>query len=115
MTVTDRGIGMDADAVSHCFDKFWQAESTDVRRFGGTGIGLYIVQSLVEAMGGTVAVDERAGPGVDIRVHAPPARAVGARARRRPTSAGRPGQSGVGEETSIREFMRQIGIPGRQS
>src|SRR5581483_2040150 len=37
--VTDGGIGMDAEQAGRCFDKFWQAESTDVRRFGGTGIG----------------------------------------------------------------------------
>ena len=43
VSVSDIGIGMDEDQARHCFDKFWQAESTDVRRFGGTGIGLYIV------------------------------------------------------------------------
>lgn len=54
--VADSGLGMDKDTVEHCFDKFWQADASGTRRFGGTGIGLYIVRSLVEAMGGTISV-----------------------------------------------------------
>ena len=103
IVVSDEGIGMDPDQAAHCFDKFWQAESTDVRRFGGTGIGLYIVRSLVEAMGGSVGVTSRKGEGSTFTVCLRSALAPG----------GPP--VGVGERTSIREFMRQIGIPERQS
>jgi NtrC-family two-component system sensor histidine kinase KinB len=67
--VSDIGIGMDEEQAGHCFEKFWQAESTDVRRFGGTGIGLYIVQSLVEAMAGTVTVETEIGRGSTFTVH----------------------------------------------
>jgi signal transduction histidine kinase len=63
MWVSDAGIGMEEEQSRRCFDKFWQAESTDVRRFGGTGIGLYIVKSLVDAMGGTVTVETSVGRG----------------------------------------------------
>jgi PAS domain S-box-containing protein len=62
LVVTDQGIGMTAAEAAHCFDRFWQAEDTDVRRFGGTGIGLYIARSLAMAMGGEIAV--RTAPGV---------------------------------------------------
>jgi signal transduction histidine kinase len=108
VTVRDSGIGMDAEQAAHCFDKFWQAESTDVRRFGGTGIGLYIVQSLVEGMGGTVAVESQPGRGSSFSFTLRTTDAPAPAARRAPAS-----EPGVGEETSIREFMRQIGIPGR--
>lgn len=55
--VIDHGIGMDSQQQQRCFDRFWQAESTDARRFGGgTGIGLYIVKSLAGAMGGSIEV-----------------------------------------------------------
>jgi PAS domain S-box-containing protein len=94
--VSDRGIGMDREQARHCFEKFWQAESTDVRRFGGTGIGLYIVQSLVEAMGGSVTVASEKGRGTTFSIHLAPPPA--------------PVVPGVGESTSIREFMRQIGV-----
>jgi PAS domain S-box-containing protein len=102
--VCDHGIGMDADQVAHCFDKFWQAESTDVRRFGGTGIGLYIVQSLVDAMGGTIAVDSTPGSGSTFLIRLLREGAV----PEQPTAETR-----SGEATSIREFMRQIGVPER--
>ena len=110
--VTDHGIGMDAEQAGHCFDKFWQAESTDVRRFGGTGIGLYIVQSLVEAMGGAVAVHSELGKGSTFTVRLSrtrPRLPIEQRFDRRLQDA----DPGVGEASSIREFMRQIGVPER--
>lgn len=71
VSVSDIGIGMDGEQARHCFDKFWQAESTDVRRFGGTGIGLYIVSSLVEAMGGRICVETAVGRGSTFTVTLP--------------------------------------------
>lgn len=112
--VSDEGIGMDDEQAAHCFDKFWQAESTDVRRFGGTGIGLYIVQSLVEAMGGTVSVRSELGKGTAFTVRLPrsaPRLPGENRFDRRPGPAD--AGPGVGEASSIREFMRQIGVPER--
>ena len=97
--VRDEGLGMDRDQTRHCFDKFWQAESTDVRRFGGTGIGLYIVRSLVEAMGGVVSVSSTLGQGSTFTVQLD---------HRAPAPRGN--EPGQGEPTSIREFMRQIGV-----
>jgi len=106
VSVADQGIGMDADQLTHCFDRFWQAESTDVRRFGGTGIGLYIVQSLVEAMGGTITVGSTPGEGSTFTVQLRREDAV-------PEQPERPADRRPGEATSIREFMRQIGVPER--
>ncbi|MGH9276221.1 MAG: PAS domain-containing sensor histidine kinase, partial [Acidimicrobiales bacterium] len=71
LTVADDGIGMTPEQIERCFDRFWQAESTDVRRFGGTGIGLYIVRSLVEAMGGTIAATSELGAGATFTVTLP--------------------------------------------
>jgi PAS domain S-box-containing protein len=71
LSVSDIGIGMDEEQARHCFDKFWQAESTDVRRFGGTGIGLYIVSSMVDAMNGTISVETAVGRGSTFTVSLP--------------------------------------------
>lgn len=68
VAVTDRGIGMTADEVSHCTERFWQAEAGDVRRFGGTGIGLYVVKSLVDAMRGDIEVVSEPGEGTTFTV-----------------------------------------------
>ncbi len=63
LTVTDVGIGMDADTSARCFERFWQAEQGDDRRFPGTGVGLYLTRSLVEGMDGAISVDSSPGKG----------------------------------------------------
>jgi signal transduction histidine kinase len=100
--VADGGVGMDAEQLAHCFQKFWQAESTDVRRFGGTGIGLYIVRSLVEAMKGDIDVTSTLGVGSTFSVVLRLAGEEGP-VEDDPVAAGEP--------SVIREFMRQIGVP----
>lgn len=101
--VHDAGLGMDEEQVARCFEKFWQAESTDVRRFGGTGIGLYIVRSLVEAMKGDIEVVSSLGSGTTFMVTLRGAAAAVAGNEPAPTK----------EPSVIREFMRQIGVPMR--
>jgi PAS domain S-box-containing protein len=103
LRVTDAGIGMDTEQAARCFEKFWQAESTDVRRFGGTGIGLYIVHSLVEAMQGHIEVSSVPGAGTAFTV-----------TLRRTVMSGPEEEQAMAKEPSvIREFMRQIGVPMR--
>lgn len=57
--VTDTGIGIGDDKIVGIFENFQQATSETSRLFGGTGLGLAIVKQLVEAQGGTVAVDSK--------------------------------------------------------
>ncbi|MGH2687458.1 MAG: sensor histidine kinase [Actinomycetota bacterium] len=108
VSVADAGIGMDEEQAAHCFDKFWQAESGDARRFGGTGIGLYIVHSLAAAMGADITVASEPGRGTTFTL---------ALARSDAASVAEPQEPAlpavVGEPSVIREFMRQIGIPER--
>lgn len=52
--VYDTGPGIAADQIPRLFDRFWQASRTDAR---GLGLGLFIVKAIVEAHGGTVAVE----------------------------------------------------------
>ncbi len=61
VTVTDNGIGIEADVLPYIFELFTQAERTPDRSQGGLGIGLALVKSLVNLHGGTV--DARAAPG----------------------------------------------------
>jgi PAS domain S-box-containing protein len=129
LTVSDEGIGMDSEQAAHCFEKFWQAESSDVRRFGGTGIGLYIVNSLVEAMLGKITVESTPGEGTTFRVTLPragvPVALPSPVAVSAPVAEPEPQpvavamdqhlEPGVGDPSVIREFMRQIGIPERRA
>ncbi|MEY2402984.1 MAG: two-component system, OmpR family, phosphate regulon sensor histidine kinase PhoR [Acidimicrobiaceae bacterium] len=87
LTFSDEGVGMTDEQVAHCFDRFWQAEGTDARRFGGTGIGLYIVRSLVEAMSGRIFVSSAPGEGAAFTVELPRAD--------RPASSGEPPRRNV--------------------
>ena len=110
ISVADFGVGMTSDEATRCFEQFWQADvMTDASR--GTGMGLYIVRSLVEAMGGHIGVKSAKGKGSTFTVALPsPARAKNkGRAAATPAAAAR-----LGEDSSIREFMRQIGVPNRK-
>jgi diguanylate cyclase (GGDEF)-like protein/PAS domain S-box-containing protein len=109
VSVADYGVGMTPDESARCFEQFWQGGDPSANRARGTGMGLYIVRSLVESMGGHVAVRSAKGKGSTFTVALPRS----SRAGRAPTMM--PGrQKGVGEDSSIREFMRQIGVPNRR-
>jgi len=53
--VRDSGIGIDPEMLPHIFDPFWQVERTFDHSQGGLGIGLALVQKLVEMNGGSAS------------------------------------------------------------
>ena len=61
--VQDSGIGIPADRLESIFEPFTQADASTTRRFGGTGLGLNIVRSLVLAMDGFIKVKSEPGKG----------------------------------------------------
>lgn len=56
ISVSDNGIGMTNEQMSHLFEKFYRVDSSETTGIVGTGLGLYITKSMVERMGGTITV-----------------------------------------------------------
>ncbi len=83
LTITDTGIGIEADTLSRLFKPFEQGQqSTTSRRYGGLGLGLSIARSLVEMHQGTVrAVSEGPGRGSTFVVSLPTVAQTNPRAR----------------------------------
>jgi len=68
MTVQDEGIGIRPEDRERVFERFVQGEAGDRRRFGGIGLGLYIVRQLARAQGGEIAAEGRDGGGTTMRL-----------------------------------------------
>ncbi len=60
VSVEDSGIGIEPEALTRIFDRFWQARPTPRR---GSGLGLAIARGIVEAHGGRIWVDSEVGRG----------------------------------------------------
>lgn len=69
--VSDRGAGIRPEHVERAFDRFWQGESGDRRRYPGAGLGLYLVRKVAERQGGWVSLRPRGGGGTVAEVRLP--------------------------------------------
>jgi len=81
VTVADEGIGIPPADLERVFERFVQGETGDRRRFGGIGLGLYIVRQLARAQGAEVAAEGRPSGGtlmrLRLRLTAPPGAETG--------------------------------------
>jgi signal transduction histidine kinase len=71
MVVADTGTGIGAQDLPHIFEHFYRADESRARSSGGTGMGLAIVKSLVEAHGGRVSVESAPGAGTIFTITLP--------------------------------------------
>jgi PAS domain S-box-containing protein len=69
--VADTGIGMDKKTMDTLFSRFSQADDSITRKYGGTGLGMSITQSLVHLMDGQISVDSEVNKGTTIQVMLP--------------------------------------------
>lgn len=67
--VEDNGIGMSKDYLPHIFEEFSREHTTTEIKVAGTGLGLPIVKSLVELMGGTIEVESKVDVGTKFVIH----------------------------------------------
>jgi PAS domain S-box-containing protein len=63
VSIKDTGLGIPPEDVPHLFQKFYRVDNMDRQSIGGTGLGLYLVRRLAEAMQGRVWVESSFGQG----------------------------------------------------
>jgi signal transduction histidine kinase len=63
VSVTDTGEGIAKEDLANIFERFYRADKSRTRETGGTGLGLTITKSLVEALGGVIKVESEQGKG----------------------------------------------------
>ncbi len=71
ITVSDQGIGIPQEAVSHIFDRFYRVDKARSRKEGGSGLGLSICKWIAEAHGGSISVKSELGKGSTFIVRIP--------------------------------------------
>ncbi|WP_454780405.1 response regulator [Legionella sp. WA2022007384] len=75
--VSDTGIGLTREQLGTLFKAFSQAESSTSRRFGGTGLGLYLTKSFSKILGGDVTIESEYGKGSTFTIMLPTISTVG--------------------------------------
>jgi PAS domain S-box-containing protein len=66
--IRDTGIGMDRDYIQRLFTEFEQQDTTIARKYGGSGLGLYITRNLVQLMDGRMRIDSAKGIGTLVEI-----------------------------------------------
>ncbi|MFY0571161.1 PAS domain S-box protein [Archangium lansingense] len=69
LMVRDQGIGIEPDVLPRIFHKFERGVSE--RHYGGLGLGLYVTQQVLHAMGGTISAESTPGQGATFTVELP--------------------------------------------
>ncbi len=71
LSVRDTGVGIPQENLERIFDRFWQVDTSSTRKFQGTGIGLALVRSVTESLGGEVGATSKINIGTNFNVSFP--------------------------------------------
>ncbi len=71
VTITDTGVGISLEHIPHIFDRFYRVDKARSCTEGGSGLGLAICKQIVEAHGGGISVESRAGKGSAFSIRLP--------------------------------------------
>lgn len=69
--VRDNGRGIPAEQMPHIFELYYRVKGSDERKVRGSGLGLYICKTIVEAHGGTLSAESEVGVGSIFRIEIP--------------------------------------------
>jgi two-component system sensor histidine kinase VicK len=70
VSVVDRGIGIMPEELPHIFEEFWRSDRATLKH-SGSGIGLFIVKTIMEAHGGSIDVQSEYGKGTTVSLKFP--------------------------------------------
>ena len=68
ISIVDHGLGIPPEAIPHLFERFFRARNVTIAEIPGSGIGLYIVKSIVDELGGIITVTSEANQGTTFTV-----------------------------------------------
>lgn len=71
ISIADTGVGIEPEVIPQIFDMFRQGDNSLTRRYGGLGLGLYVVRRLLDLIHGKIEVDSIVGQGSTFRVWIP--------------------------------------------
>ena len=71
LTITDNGVGIPVEELTHVFDRFYRCATADVMAVQGPGLGLAIVKSIIDAHHGSVHLESVPGAGTTVRLTLP--------------------------------------------
>ena len=69
ISITDHGLGIPPESIPHLFERFYRTGNVTVAEIPGTGIGLYIVKSIVDELGGGIEVQSELNQDTTFIVH----------------------------------------------
>src|SRR5690606_8102904 len=68
VAIVDSGVGIPEQAIPHLFERFYRAKNVTIAEIPGSGIGLYIVKSILDELGGTIHVESALNQGTTFLV-----------------------------------------------
>jgi len=68
ISIADHGLGIPAESLSHLFERFYRAKNVTIAEIPGSGIGLFIVKSIVQELGGKIEVESEANAGTTFTI-----------------------------------------------
>lgn len=71
LVFSDSGIGIPEDIIPKLFTRFYQVDASTARRYGGTGLGLYIAKNIVDAFNGKIWIESEIGRGTKVHMLLP--------------------------------------------
>lgn len=69
VSISDEGLGIPAESIPHLFERFYRAKNVTIAEIPGSGIGLYIVKSIVDELGGNIRVESEMNKGTTFIVN----------------------------------------------